>query len=522
MSRKIISLALLLAGIGVLLAILWSPATTLSRCSLETAEFDAIAQSRNPTDEELITAIRFDDYALSFDAPGGRWFYSLMENSPTATDPTVAVTTAGAGISFAFENIPITDKLIHCNTPIRLIAYTDSTYREYSLVCTTLPILELRFPESIGVEETEVQVRLFDNRSGSLSRVTTSRADAHIRGNLSTWYPKKGYKLSLTTDSLGNNLRNNDVSLLGMRQENDWILNAAYNDQDRVRQIFSAALWADGCGTNNLWGVENSNDYAYVELFCNDEYWGLYLFGYPIDRPQLGINSPGEYLYKKVSYDIPSAEDFAAGPEIPGYAFGGSSSLGPNDPTGTADWAALANYYAALNGSDFSAMDLDNLIDTYLFTLMIQGVDNCGKNYYISAKNLNGDTAYLITPWDFDLSWGNTYDESDPNFTVCTVGPEVNLTFEPFAPLLECDFASLAPRILARYQQLRSGPWSDEAMDALLNGYENAIFRSGAYARDTGRWSDSTQTNQEDLSNFRAMVKARMACMDEYVRSYFG
>ena len=100
MPRKIISLAMLLAGIGVLLAILWSPATTLSRCSLGTAEFDAITKGRSPTDEDLITAIRFDDYALSFDAPGGRWFYSLIEDSPTATEPTVAVTTAGSGISF--------------------------------------------------------------------------------------------------------------------------------------------------------------------------------------------------------------------------------------------------------------------------------------------------------------------------------------------------------------------------------------------------------------------------------------
>lgn len=531
MSRKIISAALLLVCAGVLWLVLGAPGNpTLSRCSLPEGELDAIRTDRAETEAELVSDIRFNDYALSYDRPTGRWFYSLIEGSPTAADPQVSIT-AAPGVTIAFEACPITEEGIRNNESIRLLAYTDTEYREYTLVCTTLPVLELYTSEPIGTEDATVQVRLFDNRAGAVSRVTTSRADAHIRGNLSTWYPKKGYKLSLITDSLGNNLRNNDLSLLGMRQDNDWILNAVYNDQDRVRQAFSAALWADGCGSNNLWGLENSNSYAYVELFCNDEYQGLYLLGYPIDRLQLGINAanqPTEYLYKRVSYEIPTPDNLYGAEGVPSFTYGGSSLAPAGDLAADSDWEALRSYYEVLLAPNFDIWklygitDRDNLIDAYLFVLMIQGVDNCGKNYYISAKNWEGQTRYLFTPWDFDFSWGNTYDGEDPNFTACTVGPEANLCFEPAAPLLDYDLEGIAPLILERYQQLRQGPWSDEAMAARLAEFEEMIFRSGAYARDTARWPDSTQADRTDLSAFRAIVEARMAYLDAYIADTFG
>lgn len=526
MHRRYISIAMMLIGIAVLCLICLPATPYFSQCIVSDAEFSQIARSRSETSEDLITGIRFNDYSLSLDAPGNRWFYSLIEDDATAFDPLVEITTVYPGVRFAFENKAISADLIRNSESIRMIVYTNEVYREYCVACTTLPILELSFEDSIGIEDTDADIRLFDNRSGAANRVTTSDAWVHIRGNLSTWYPKKGYKLNLYTNSLGNNQRNNDVSLLGMRQDNDWILTALYNDQDRVRQILSSDLWATGCGTNNRWGLENCNEYRYVEVFCNNEYWGLYLLGYPIDRLQLGISGTTgqtEYYYKKVSYDVPTAQDLSTGVQMSGFTFGGSTLSGPTETPTTEDWAALGEYYSILRSPNFRIWDLydvvdrDNLIDTYLFILMIQGVDNCGKNYYISAKDSAYGRTYLFTPWDFDLSWGNTYDDNGQNYTVCTVGPDANLGFEPAMILINKDFNGMAPAISARYQQLRSGPWSDSAIDALLAHYEADIFHSGAYARDALRWPDSNQSGQSDLSAFRAIVEARLEHLDAYI-----
>ena len=52
-----------------------------------------------------------------------------------------------------------------------------------------------------------------------------------IRGSSSQFFPKQGFALE-TQDSLG---FNNNVSLLGMPAENDWILHGPYSDKSLMR-----------------------------------------------------------------------------------------------------------------------------------------------------------------------------------------------------------------------------------------------------------------------------------------------
>ena len=60
------------------------------------------------------------------------------------------------------------------------------------------------------------------------------------------------YKISLKQVSLGGNIRNNHVSL-GMEQDDDWILCAAYNDPERMRNTFSVYLVSNGYSTGKFW-----------------------------------------------------------------------------------------------------------------------------------------------------------------------------------------------------------------------------------------------------------------------------
>ena len=173
----------------------------------------------------------------------------------------------------------------------RLAAYNDSFYHEYALVCTTLPLMNIESDTQVGDEDVPVHMTLFDNRKGAAQRLTQSDGDMHIRGGSTRTYPKKGYKLSLTKESLGNNVRLNKVSLLGMRQDDDWILYAAYNDPEKIRNVFSSVLWKNTCAMDNAFGIDNGMEYRYVELFLNGEYWGLYALGYPIDDLQLSIDT---------------------------------------------------------------------------------------------------------------------------------------------------------------------------------------------------------------------------------------
>ena len=82
---------------------------------------------------------------------------------------------------------------------------------------------------------------------------------------------KKGYAVSLTQESVGGHLRDNDISLLGMRQDDDWVLYAAYNDQEKIRNVFSCNLWKDFCSTDNERGIDTGVEYRYLELFMNGD-----------------------------------------------------------------------------------------------------------------------------------------------------------------------------------------------------------------------------------------------------------
>ena len=93
------------------------------------------------------------------------------------------------------------------------------------------------------------------------------RIGIETRGNTSQTLPKKPYGL---TTLQADNLTNNNVSILGMPEENDWILNSLAYDQTGMRDVLAYEL------------SENIGQYAprraYCEVVINGDYKGLYVF----------------------------------------------------------------------------------------------------------------------------------------------------------------------------------------------------------------------------------------------------
>ena len=126
------------------------------------------------------------------------------------------------------------------------------------------------------------------------------RIGIELRGSSSQTLPKKPY--GLTTLS-SDNVTNNNVSILGMPKENDWILNSLAFDPTLVRDFISYEL------------SRNMGNYAtrgvYCEVIINGEYEGLYVFmeKLKIDENRInitkliatdntGVNVTGGYVTK--------------------------------------------------------------------------------------------------------------------------------------------------------------------------------------------------------------------------------
>jgi len=88
-----------------------------------------------------------------------------------------------------------------------------------------------------------------------------------IRGSSSQVLPKKSYGL---TTLKSDNVTNNNVSILGMPPENDWIINSLAFDSSLIRDYFSYEI-SRSLGNYSPRGV-------YCELFLNGNYQGLYIF----------------------------------------------------------------------------------------------------------------------------------------------------------------------------------------------------------------------------------------------------
>ncbi len=92
------------------------------------------------------------------------------------------------------------------------------------------------------------------------------RIGIEMRGSTSQIPPKKPYSLTTRKDD---DISNNNVSLLGMPKENDWILNSFAFDPSMLRDVLSYQT------------ARSLNDYAvrsvYCEVIINDDYKGLYI-----------------------------------------------------------------------------------------------------------------------------------------------------------------------------------------------------------------------------------------------------
>ncbi len=165
---------------------------------------------------------------------------------------------------------------------------------------------------------------IIDNESGNNEHPGTfndydGKIGIELRGASSQGYAKKGYGLETRLE----NGENNNVSLLGMPVENDWVLHGPYSDKSLIRNIlayhFSAAMGQYAPRTR------------LCELFINDSYSGVYVLMEKIKRDTFrldigkleaheisGRDVTGGYIFKLDKQDEDEEFWFSPYPAIDG------------------------------------------------------------------------------------------------------------------------------------------------------------------------------------------------------------
>lgn len=237
-----------------------------------------------------------------------------------------------------------------------------------------------------------------------------------VRGSSSSLLPKKQYALT-TYDVLN---EKDNVSLLGMPSENDWVLNGLAYDPSLMRDFISYRM------------SRNIGQYAsrgvYCEMILNGEYRGLYVLQEKLkaDNNRIDINKikpednsgkalTGGYITKS---DKTEGDDIAAW-EMPNYAGWKTAFIHehPNPTTVTVnqnnyirdEFYRLANLSAAQNSSLVngypSVIDLPSFIDFMIINELVSNPDAYQFSTFFH-KDRNGKLR-AGPVWDLNLSYGN-------------------------------------------------------------------------------------------------------------------
>jgi len=326
------------------------------------------------------------------------------------------------------------------------------------------------------------------------------QADIRYRGASSLQYQKKSFAVKLK-DAAGNK---RNVSLLGMRSDNSWILDAMTIDKSRMRNRVSTDLWLDF--SRRLYYSDreplavNGTRGQYVEVYLNGEYYGLFCLTEKVDRKQLKLkkctaDAVRGLLYKATGYCSMWIQDEKR------YVWDNDRVVWDNGwelkyPDLSADepidWEPLVNIIRWLNTSSHkefheeieSRIDLPVWVDYFLLVDLMLGDDNAAKNMYVSFYDLNtADCRLAVTPWDMDATWGRNYKSLSQ-----AASTETELHHQIHSRLMISENAA-ADIYGPRYAELRNTFFSASVLKSYFKRYFDLFKATEAGRREESRWS---------------------------------
>jgi hypothetical protein len=384
----------------------------------------------------------------------------------------------------------------------------------YTVYTTRFPIIHISAKENI-VNDPKVpaEFRYYDKDTTFVSTIGIEQ-----RGNISIQFPKKSYDIEFWEDA--ESKESKDYKFDGLRTDDDFVLDAMYNEPLRMRANFSQKLWRKIHSPHYATlepKAESGIGEKYVEVFLNQEYQGVYLLVDQVDRKLLRLKKKedgvvhGE-LYKAARYD--GATEFKEAPTFKSSLphWGGFRLEYPDVEDYVYFFDTIQQTTAfVVNASpeEFASkytehFDEQNLIDYFLFINLLRGTDNLGKNYYL-AKYDTG-SPYFIVPWDLDGVLGTVIDGREMNITTDIV------TNNLFSRLWEENPSNYRQRLLERWQELRQSDFSDDALFGAIDKHVTKFNTQHIFERESMIWKQ--EHGDHDLLFMTTWLKNRLVFLD--------
>ncbi|MDD3740354.1 MAG: CotH kinase family protein [Bacteroidales bacterium] len=267
----------------------------------------------------------------------------------------------------------------------------------------------------------EAFMRISDSESGNINSIGgpytgyNGKIRIEIRGSTSQIYPKKQYRI----ETIKNDGSNNNVSLLDMPQENDWILYGPYADKTLIRNVFAYRLY------------EQMGHYsprtAFCELVLNGQYQGVYVLieKIKIDKNRVNIEnaensseSNSSYLVVLDRHSVSDCNGWYTS-ETQTYLrviYPDCKEISQNQLNYIKGY--LNSFEQILMSEGFcdsidgyrQYVDLESLADFIILNELAKNIDayNLSTFFYKDCDSLGGKIKFGPV-WDFNIAFGNSH-----------------------------------------------------------------------------------------------------------------
>jgi hypothetical protein len=353
----------------------------------------------------------------------------------------------------------------------------------------------------------------------------SGRISIEIRGSTSQVPEKKPYGLTtLKTDGV----TNNNIPLLGMPSENDWILSSMSYEPSYLRDFFSYELY------NRLGNY--SSRAQYCEVLVNGDYRGLYMLleKIKVDKNRVNVVKmtntdnagqfvTGGYITKSdkttgndpVAWNM-SGTDFIHHAPKPEVVTTQQTTFIKNQFSSLST-AATAKNNSLTNGIP-SIIDIPSFVDFMILNEFASNVDGYQFSTYYHKDR--GGKLRAGPIWDFNLTYGNDlflwgFNRSFTNVWQFNdggnVGPEywrnlfANATFK-------CYLSKRWNELIAPGK-----PLNYNVLTGIIDGIKSKIAE--AVARDVARWGQS-ENQTTNINNMKDWIQKRITWISSNIGSY--
>ena len=420
------------------------------------------------------------------------------------------------------------------------MATSEQTYQplpdwfQLPMTSSNLPIFLIDTGDTPIVDDPRITatMQVINHAAGIRNTITDSPTDydgqisIEHRGSTSQGFPKKQYGFETQMESG----ENNNISLLGMPKENDWILNAPYSDKSLMRNVLAYDL------------ARAMGRYApraeFCEVFLNGRYEGVYVLLEKIkrDSDRVDIHKltdtdvSGGYIVKIDKFTGSGGEGWQSQVELAGW---NSPFFQYEDPEADELTDAQREYISSYM-SDFEealatgAMSIyRDLIDMGSFVdfMIIQEVSRNVDAYRLSTflhkhHESQGGRLHAGPVWDFNLGFGN----ANYNDAFQTTGWAFN-EGTPFWWSRFLDDPVFTEALRCRWEQLRLTTLRNESISSQISGYSTTLEE--AHVRNFQRWPILGQqiwpnyevgdTYEEEVAFLEAWLLERVAWLDAHI-----